>query len=77
MILRSQSSGGGGRGNRSLAGFIFMAFVSMELSRPKPDLGREQPHSCRSLREMSGVWAMLYHPLSGLGTHISILVIFF
>lgn len=34
-----------------------VVFVSMELSRLKPDLGREWPHSCYALWE-TGVWDM-------------------
>jgi hypothetical protein len=30
-----------------------LAFVSVELSRPKPDLGPEHPHSCSALGELS------------------------
>mgnify|MGYP007050266722 CR=1 FL=1 len=44
-----------------------MAFVSVELSRPKPDLGREQLHSGRTPSEMSGVWAGALPPIIWLG----------
>lgn len=30
------------------------AFVSMELSEPRPDLGKEQSYSCHTLREIKG-----------------------
>lgn len=29
-------------------------FVSMELSEPRPDLGKEQSYSCHTLREIKG-----------------------
>lgn len=45
-----------------------ITFVSMELSKPKHDLGRGWTHFCLALWEMSEVWAMTYHPSSGLGT---------
>lgn len=48
--------------------YLDLAFVSLELSRPKPDLGREQPHSHRVHWELPGVWAVLYHHSSILGT---------
>lgn len=44
-------------------------FVSRKLCRPKPNLGRECPHSCHALWDMSGIWAMFYCLSYGLRNH--------
>jgi len=53
-----------------------LAFVSMGLRSPKPDLGREQPHPCCTLCVAPGLWGALCHPSSGLGSYVFKLFMF-